>query len=135
MFSHFFKIDTGDLTDEEDVRRIFHSTLTFYGRIDVLINNAGILEQGTIENTSLDQLDRMMKTNVRYTIFKNLFNKPLIDITYLLFSNSSMYQLTMLAVPHLINSRGNVVNVSSVNGIRPVSLAFLSTDGVGCTNL
>jgi len=44
-----------------------------------------------------------------------------------------MYQLTMLAVPHLINSRGNVVNVSSVNGIRPVSLAFPSTDGVGCT--
>jgi NADP-dependent 3-hydroxy acid dehydrogenase YdfG len=68
-FSHFLKNDTGDLTDEEDVRRIFHSTLTFYGRIDVLINNAGILEQGSIENTSLDQLDRMMKTNVRYTIF------------------------------------------------------------------
>lgn len=59
----------GDLTDEEDVRRIFHSSLSFFGRIDVLINNAGILEQGTIENTSLDQLDRMMKTNVRYNKF------------------------------------------------------------------
>jgi hypothetical protein len=48
-----------------------------------------------------------------------------------------MYQLTMLAVPHLISSRGNIVNVSSVNGIRPVSLIFSSTDGVGCkpTNL
>lgn len=56
----------GDLTDEEDVRRIFHQSLSFFGRIDVLINNAGILEQGSIENTSLDQLDRMMKTNVRY---------------------------------------------------------------------
>jgi NAD(P)-dependent dehydrogenase (short-subunit alcohol dehydrogenase family) len=65
-FTFEFYNYTGDLTDEEDVRRIFHSTLTFYGRIDVLINNAGILEQGTIENTSLDQLDRMMKTNVRY---------------------------------------------------------------------
>jgi NAD(P)-dependent dehydrogenase (short-subunit alcohol dehydrogenase family) len=43
-----------------------------------------------------------------------------------------MYQLTMLAVPHLISSRGNIVNVSSVNGIRPVSLIFSSTDGVGC---
>ena len=32
-----------------------------------------------------------------------------------------MYHLTMLAVPHLIQTRGNIVNVSSVNGIRPVS--------------
>lgn len=30
----------------------------------------------------------------------------------------SVYHLTMLAVPHLIKSKGNVVNVSSVNGIR-----------------
>lgn len=47
-----------------------------------------------------------------------------------------MYQLTMLAVPHLINSRGNIVNVSSVNGIRPVSwcCTHLSVDGVAFCN-
>ena len=55
----------GDLTKEEDVKRVFDSSLSFFGRIDVLVNNAGILEQGTIENTSLDQLDRMMKVNVQ----------------------------------------------------------------------
>lgn len=55
----------GDLTKEEDVKRVFDSALSFFGRIDVLVNNAGILEQGTIENTSLDQLDRMMKVNVQ----------------------------------------------------------------------
>ena len=67
-YNQISNVCTGDLTDEEDVRRVFHSTLSFFGRIDVLVNNAGILEQGTIENTSLDQLDRMMKTNVRYFI-------------------------------------------------------------------
>lgn len=67
-YNQISNVWTGDLTDEEDVRRVFHSTLSFFGRIDVLVNNAGILEQGTIENTSLDQLDRMMKTNVRYFI-------------------------------------------------------------------
>ena len=39
---------------------------------------------GTIENTSLDQYDRIMNTNVR-----------------------AIYQLTMLAVPHLVKTQGN----------------------------
>lgn len=89
-------IVAGDLTNEEDVERIMKTSLIFYDRIDVLINNAGIIEMGSIENTSLDQFDRLMNTNVR-----------------------SMYQLTMLAVPHLIKNRGSIVNVSSVNGLRP----------------
>jgi len=86
----------GDLTTEDDVKNIMNTTLMFHERLDVLINNAGVIEMGSIENTSLDQLDRVMNANVR-----------------------SMYHLTMLAVPHLIQSRGNIVNVSSVNGLRP----------------
>ena len=34
----------------------------------------------------------------------------------------SMFHITMLAVPHLIKTKGSIVNVSSVNGIRSVSL-------------
>lgn len=55
----------GDLTDEEDVRQIVEASVSCYNRLDVLINNAGVIEMGSIENTSLDQLDRVMKTNVR----------------------------------------------------------------------
>ena len=47
----------------------------------------------------------------------------------------SMYHLTMLATPHLIESKGNVVNISSVNGMRSVGyslmtfiLSFISID-------
>lgn len=58
----------------------------------------GIIETGSIENTNLAQYDRLMNTNVR-----------------------SVYQLTNLAVPHLIATKGNIVNVSSVNGIRAFS--------------
>lgn len=86
---------TGELTNENDTKNILESTIKHYGKLDVLINNAGILESGSIENTSLEQFDRLFNVNVR-----------------------SIYHLTMLAVPHLIETKGNIVNVSSVNGVR-----------------
>ncbi|CAG9559743.1 unnamed protein product [Danaus chrysippus] len=84
-----------DLTNEKDVEDIINSTLKNFKRIDVLVNNAGVLATGSIETTSLDQYDFIMNTNVR-----------------------APYQLTMLAVPYLIKSKGNIVNVSSVAGLR-----------------
>lgn len=96
-------IVAGDITNENDAVNIVTKTIERFGKLDVLINNAGILESGTIETTSLEQYDRVMNTNVR-----------------------SMYHLTMLAMPHLVHSKGSVVNVSSVNGIRsfPGVLAY-----------
>ncbi|XP_055373040.1 uncharacterized oxidoreductase TM_0325-like [Condylostylus longicornis] len=96
-------IITGDVTKEEDNARIIKETIDKFGKLDVLVNNAGIIEVGTIENTSMEQYDRVMNTNVR-----------------------SIYHLTMLAVPHLIETKGSIVNVSSVNGLRsfPGVLAY-----------
>jgi len=92
-----------DLVKEEDCNKIIADTVSKYGKFDVLVNNAGVLELGSIENTSLEQYDRVMNVNVR-----------------------AIYNLTMLAVPHLEKTQGNIVNVSSVNGIRafPGVLAY-----------
>lgn len=84
-----------DVTIEDDCRRIIDTTIDKYNRLDVLVNNAGIIERGSIENTTLAQYDNVMNTNVR-----------------------SIFYLTHLATPHLIASKGNVVVVSSVNGMR-----------------
>lgn len=51
-------IVTGEVTNEKDVENIIQSTITKYGKLDVLVNNAGILESGSIENTSMEQYDR-----------------------------------------------------------------------------
>lgn len=79
-----------------DAERIMNETVGKYGRLDILINSAGIGILGSIETTILDDFDAIMAINVR-----------------------AILQLTQLAVPYLIETQGNVVNVSSVCGMRP----------------
>ncbi|GBP65809.1 3-oxoacyl-[acyl-carrier-protein] reductase FabG [Eumeta japonica] len=92
-----------DMNKEDDVEKIIKNTIDHFKKLDILINNAGILESGSIEITSLNQYDNVMNTNVR-----------------------GPYHLTMLATPHLIKTKGNIVNVSSVAGLRsfPNVLAY-----------
>lgn len=91
-------IVVGDMNIEADIEKTVKSTIDHYGQLDVLVNNAGIMESGTIETTNLASYDRIMTTNVR-----------------------GPYYLTMLAVPHLLKTKGNIVNVSSVAGLRSFS--------------
>ncbi|XP_056390543.1 3-oxoacyl-[acyl-carrier-protein] reductase FabG-like [Hyla sarda] len=93
----------GDLTDEVRLREIVEQTVSHFGQLDVLVNSGGILAMGTIENTTLQDYDRVMNVNAR-----------------------SLFYLTQLATPHLTKTKGNIVNVSSVNGQRsfPGVLAY-----------
>jgi len=93
-----------ELTCEPDVVNLVDATVKKFGGLDILVNNAGIYELGTIETTSLEQYDRVMGVNVR-----------------------AAFQLTMLCAPHLIATRGNIVNVSSAIGTRP------SPEGIACS--
>ncbi|MFZ5518618.1 MAG: glucose 1-dehydrogenase [Candidatus Zhuqueibacterota bacterium] len=92
-----------DVTKEDQVERCLNGVVSHFGGVDILINSAGIIANGTIENTRLADWDYMMNINLR-----------------------SIFQLTQLALPYLIERKGNVVNVSSVTGLRafPGVLAY-----------
>lgn len=92
-----------DLSVPEDRRRVVADTVAHYGGLDILVNCAGIIASGTIENTTMDAWRRMFAINL-----------------------DAVFELMQLAVPHLEKRRGNIVNVSSVTGIRafPGVLAY-----------
>ncbi len=55
----------GDVSVEEDVRRVVDDFYGQFGRIDILFNNAGILEGGTVVTTTMDVWDRTININVK----------------------------------------------------------------------
>ncbi|MGA9365134.1 MAG: glucose 1-dehydrogenase [Bacteroidota bacterium] len=97
------EVIAANVTTEDGRKRIVGGTLSRFGGIDILVNAAGIIGNGTIENTTLTQWDEMLDINVR-----------------------SVFHLTQLALPSLIERKGNVVNISSVAGMRsfPNVLAY-----------
>jgi NAD(P)-dependent dehydrogenase (short-subunit alcohol dehydrogenase family) len=92
-----------DLSMISEADKAVLQTVETFGGIDVLVNAAGHISSGTIENTTLKVWDDMLNVNVR-TVF-NLIQK---------------------ALPSIIERQGNIVNISSVTGLRsfPGVLAY-----------
>ena len=92
-----------DVTAIDSPERIVRHALDRFERIDALVNAAGIIGSGTIENTTDDAWHQMLEINV-----------------------SAPFRLMRAAVPPLAACRGAIVNVSSVTGLRsfPGVLAY-----------
>jgi len=92
-----------DVTEMTQLERIASETIHNHGQIDVLVNSAGIIKNGSIEDTTIDDWDKMLQINLR-----------------------SVFVLSQKCVPHLAETKGNIVNVSSVAGTRafPNVLAY-----------
>jgi len=82
-----------DVSKEEDCRRLIGETMGKYGRIDILINNAGISMRALFQDAELEVIRRLMNTNFWGTVY-----------------------CTKFALPHLIKTRGTIVGVISVAG-------------------
>jgi len=92
-----------DLLSEEEAELAVSRTSAHFGGIDILVNAAGHIANGTIENTSLPAWESMLGINLR-----------------------APFILMQKALPTIIERRGNIVNVSSVTGLRafPGVLAY-----------
>jgi len=81
----------GDITNHEFCKRIVNETLTKFGKIDVLVNNAGVqYQQDNLDNISDEQFEYTMKVNVY-----------------------GMFYLTKEVLPYL-KSGASIINLSSV---------------------
>jgi len=89
-----------DVTKTDDCKRLIDSTISQFGKLDILVNNAGAGRWGSIKDSSiLDVFDNTMNLNVRSVVY-----------------------LTHLSVEHLEKTKGVIINISSVCGLKPVSL-------------
>ncbi|MBR9651879.1 SDR family NAD(P)-dependent oxidoreductase [Thalassovita aquimarina] len=88
-----------DISDPDQVAAIMADTLEASGRIDALVNNAGVAEFGPIEDCDFAMWRRVMATNL--------------DGTFL---------CTQAATPALKDTKGAIVNIGSISGLRASTL-------------
>ncbi|MFC2087519.1 SDR family oxidoreductase [Bacteroidota bacterium] len=82
-----------DVSNEEDCKNLISKTIDRFGRIDVLINNAGISMRALFNDVNLIVIRKLMEVNFFGTVY-----------------------CTKYALPHLIYSKGSLVGISSIAG-------------------
>lgn len=92
-----------DLATSSGPKEAVEKAVEKFGKIDILVNAAGIISMGNISNTSMQAWDEMMHINLRI-----------------------VFELMQLVLPFMKAPYGNIVNVSSVTGLRsfPGVLAY-----------
>ena len=88
-----------DVSQPEQVSAMIDEVATKFGRIDALVNNAGVADFGPIEETTFERWRTVMATNL-----------------------DGVFLCSQAAVPHLKEVQGAIVNIASISGLRASTL-------------
>ena len=88
-----------DVSNPEQATAAIEQTLAQFGRLDALVNNAGVADFGPIEQTDFARWRRVMATNL-----------------------DGVFLMSQAATPALRDSRGAIVNIASISGLRASTL-------------
>lgn len=96
-----------DVTDVEQVRRLVDHAVQKHGRVDAIINNAGLMPQSPLERLKIEEWDRMVDVNIKGVLYG-----------------------IAAVLPHMMGQKsGHIINVSSVAGhkVRPNGVVYSAT--------
>ena len=96
-----------DVTDAAQVQRLVDTAVERYGRIDVILNNAGLMPQSPLERRKIDDWNRMIDVNIKGVLYG-----------------------IAAVLPHMQRQKsGHIINVSSVAGhkVRPAGAVYSAT--------
>ena len=88
-----------DVSQEDQVNAMMHTVLQWSGRVDVLVNNAGVADFAAIKDTTFERWQTVMRTNL-----------------------DGVFLCSQAALPALRESRGCIVNIGSISGLRASTL-------------
>jgi len=91
---HQFSFISADFENLDAPEKVIAEVISKAGQLDVLINNAGVMQEGLAENTSLASWEQTLKINL---------TAPFLLIKY--------------ALPHLRKTQGTIVNIGSIEGL------------------
>jgi short-subunit dehydrogenase len=93
--AYIFFVTTLDVGNEFACKSWIEAVIHHYGKIDILINNAGISMRGMVADTHMETLQKVMNINFWGAVY-----------------------CTKYALPHLLESKGTIVGISSIAGYR-----------------
>ena len=96
-----------DVTDYDQVKRLVDAAVQAYGRVDVMINNAGLMPHSPLERLKIDDWDRTIDVNIKGVLYG-----------------------IAAALPHMKQQKsGHIINVSSVAGhkVTPGGAVYAAT--------
>jgi NADP-dependent 3-hydroxy acid dehydrogenase YdfG len=92
---------TADVTSKKDVENLINTAVTTYGRVDVVVNNAGLMAIAPMEQRRTDEWDRMIDINIKGLLYGIAAALPQFEKQE--------------------NGRGHIINISSVAGTKVFS--------------